>query len=260
MTVFVGCAGWGLPREVWPEFPMGDSHLRRYSGRLPAVEVNSSFYHPHRPETYARWAASVPPEFRFAVKMPMTITHERWLVGVERELVAFFDQVAALGDRLGCVLLQLPPSLAFDRSEAGAFFALLRSRYAGPVACEPRHPSWFEEEVELLLDDARVAGVAADPAPVPEGRVPRGWPGLVYYRLHGSPVRYYSPYADDALDALADHVEASDRSGIPTWCIFDNTALGAAPRNALDLEARLRDPERGSEDGEMALNQEGDPL
>jgi uncharacterized protein YecE (DUF72 family) len=254
MTVFVGCAGWGLPREAGPEFPAEGSGLERYAARLSAVEVTSSFYRPHHAETYARWAAGVPPEFRFAVKVPMTITHERWLVGVERELEMFLGQVAGLGDRLGCLLLQLPPSLAFDRKEAGAFFTSLRKRYAGPVACEARHSSWFGEAPERLLEDAGIAGVAADPAAVPGGRVPHGWPGLVYYRMHGSPVRYYSPYGSDGLDALAEHLTGHEHSGIPTWCIFDNTALGAAPRNALDLEARLRDPDKSSaEDGELAL-------
>jgi uncharacterized protein YecE (DUF72 family) len=261
MTVFVGCAGWSLPREIWPDFSARGSQLERYAARLSAVEINSSFYHPHGAETYARWAAGVPPGFRFSVKVPMTITHERWLVGVERELEAFLGQVAGLGDRLGCLLLQLPPSLAFDRTEAGAFFALLRGRYPGPVACEARHSSWFGAAPEGLLEEARIAGVVADPAPVAAGRVPHGWPGLVYYRMHGSPVRYYSPYDGDALDALANHLGGPERSGIPSWCIFDNSALGAAPRNALDLAARLRDPDRNSaEDGEMALNQEGEPL
>jgi uncharacterized protein YecE (DUF72 family) len=126
------------------------------------------------------------------------------------------------------------------------------------VACEARHPSWFGAAPQRLLEVARVAGVAADPAPVPAGRVPHGWPGLVYYRMHGSPVRYYSPYGGDALDALADHLAGQEHAGIPTWCIFDHTALGAT-RNALDL--RLRDLERSSaEEGEMALNQEGEPL
>lgn len=259
MTVLVGCAGWGLPRELWPRFPTPGSQLERYAARLPAVEVNSSFYHPHRVETYSRWAAGVPADFRFAVKVPMSITHERWLVGVERELTGFLDQVAGLGDHLGCLLLQLPPSLAFDRTEVEAFFTLLRARYTGPVACEARHPSWFEDAVESLLDAWQVAGVAADPAPHPRGRTPHGWPGMVYYRLHGSPVRYYSPYDADDLDALADHLEAHAASGIPTWCIFDNTALGAAPRNALELVARLLDPDRASLNGEMAMNQDGDP-
>ena len=77
--VYVGTAGWSLPREAQPHFPAEGTHLTRYAARLPAAEINSSFYRPHRPATYAKWAASVPPGFRFAVKVPRVITHERRL-------------------------------------------------------------------------------------------------------------------------------------------------------------------------------------
>ena len=79
----VGCAGWALPKEHAGRFPGGGTHLARYAGRLPAVEINSSFYRPHRPATYARWAASVPEDFRFAVKVPKDATHARRLVNAE---------------------------------------------------------------------------------------------------------------------------------------------------------------------------------
>src|SRR5690349_12428290 len=69
-NVRVGCAGWSLPKEHADRFPAEGSHLERYAACFPAVEINSSFYKPHRPTTYARWAASVPPDFRFSVKVP----------------------------------------------------------------------------------------------------------------------------------------------------------------------------------------------
>ena len=76
-SIRVGCAGWSIPREHADRFPEEGSHLARYAGRFPAVEINSSFYKPHRPATYARWAASVPADFRFSVKVPKLATHER---------------------------------------------------------------------------------------------------------------------------------------------------------------------------------------
>src|ERR1700760_2293664 len=120
--VRVGCAGWALPKEHAARFPSDGSHLQRYAARLPAVEINSSFYKPHRPATYARWAAAVPAGFRFAVKLPRVITHDQRLANAADPLSRFLSETAALGSRLGPLLVQLPPSLAFQDSVAGAFF------------------------------------------------------------------------------------------------------------------------------------------
>src|SRR3954470_15539459 len=132
----IGCAGWSLPRAVLDEFPRDGSHLQRYAARLNCAEINSSFYRPHQRTTYERWAAGVPHDFRFAVKMPRAITHDARLQGVAKELDAFLDQAGALREKLGCVLVQLPPSFAFERAPVGRFLAMLRRRHAGPVAIE----------------------------------------------------------------------------------------------------------------------------
>jgi uncharacterized protein YecE (DUF72 family) len=236
VVAYVGCAGWSLPREAQPHFPAEGTHLARYSARFAAVEINSSFYRPHRPATYARWAASVPPGFRFSVKLPRAITHERRLADAGPPLDAFLAGAAALGPALGCLLVQLPPSLAFDATTADTFFAALRARHAGAVAAEPRHASWFTPEAERLLTTWHVGRVAADPARVPAAAEPGAWPGTVYYRLHGSPRTYYSAYDAAFLDALAPRLAAATPGA---WCIFDNTALGAATTNALGLLERL---------------------
>ncbi|HEY0780241.1 MAG TPA: DUF72 domain-containing protein [Gemmatirosa sp.] len=238
---YVGCAGWSLPRDAQPRFPAEGTHLARYAARFPAVEINSSFYRPHRPATYARWAAAVPPGFRFSVKLPRAITHERRLAAAEPLLDAFLAAVGALGPALGCLLVQLPPSLAFDPAVADAFWAALRARHAGPVTAEPRHATWFTSEADRLLGTWQVGRVAADPARVPAAAEPGGWPGTVYYRLHGSPRTYYSAYDTATLDALALRLRAraAPPGAAPPWCVFDNTALGAAAPNALDLLERL---------------------
>ena len=213
--------------------------MQRYAAGLPAVEINSSFYRPHRPATYARWAESVPPPFRFSVKIPKAITHEGLLVHPEHKLDAFLHEANALSDKLGCLLIQLPPSLAFDAPTARRFFAALRERYAGAAVLEPRHMSWAAPECEELLQTFHIARVAADPPRLPDGSAPRGWRGLAYYRLHGSPRVYFSSYSDAYLDALSISIAAVARAGSPVWCIFDNTGLGAATLNAIDLFDRL---------------------
>jgi uncharacterized protein YecE (DUF72 family) len=236
-VVRVGCAGWSVPKEHAARFPEEGSHLERYARRFPAVEINSSFYRPHRPATYARWAASAPPGFRFAVKVPREITHGRRLADPEEALDRFLAECGALEDALGPLLVQLPPSLAFDGVIAASFFDALRERFAGEVVCEPRHPSWFQPEAEHVLVGRQVARVAADPAP--SAAQPGGWEGLVYYRLHGSPRVYYSAYSEPYLAALAATLREAARSA-PVWCIFDNTALGAATDDALAVIERLR--------------------
>ncbi len=213
---------------------MGESHLARYATRFTAVEINSSFYRPHRPTTYARWADVTPDGFRFAVKAPRTVTHEGRLVHTATQLDRFVDETAALGVKLGPVLVQLPPSLAFDPVVAAAFWRGLRHRFGGEVVCEPRHPSWFGRDADQLLQSWHVARVAADPPPVPQAADPAGWPGLRYLRLHGSPRMYYDAYDDVYLDQLAQRLVDYARHA-PVWCIFDNTATGAATRNAVRL-------------------------
>lgn len=237
-SVYIGCAGWSIPRAHAAEFAGLGGQLERYSARFRAVEINSSFYRPHRPATYARWAATVPDDFRFAVKAPKEITHTRRLRDVAVQLERFLDDVAALGSKLGILLVQLPPRLAFEARAVDTFFGMLRERYAGGLVCEPRHPSWFSAEAELLLAARQVARVAADPALVPSASVPGGWQELVYYRLHGSPRMYYSPYGTAYIEQLAQTL-AVVGPNIPIWCIFDNTAAGAATQDALLLQQTL---------------------
>jgi uncharacterized protein YecE (DUF72 family) len=232
---YVGTAGWSIPRAEQPRFPPGESHLARYSAVLPAVEINSTFYRQHRPGTFERWAASVPRTFRFSVKIPRAITHDQRLAGSTRLLREFLAELAPLGSRLGCLLVQLPPSLAFDTRVARAFFSGLRRRFDRGIALEPRHASWFDSRADSLMSDFEIARVAADPPRAGSGSEPGGWRGLAYFRLHGSPRMYYSSYEDGFLEALAGKLRDLQRRRIPTWCIFDNTTLGAATANALSL-------------------------
>jgi uncharacterized protein YecE (DUF72 family) len=234
--VMVGTAAWSIPAQHAQGFPAEGSHLERYSRRFPAVEINSSFYRPHRSSTYQRWAATVPAHFRFAVKVPKEITHLRRLADVDGPLERFLAEAGALGEKLGPLLLQLPPSFAFDEQRVSAFLKRLRGRTQGDVVCEPRHRSWFTAEAERLLSGFRIARVAADPAVVPAAAEPGGWPGLAYHRLHGSPRMYRSPYALGDLNALGHRLSGA---GGAVWCIFDNTAEGWATHDALLLQQAL---------------------
>ena len=179
----------------------------------------------------------MPAAFRFSVKVPKLITHVQRLQGCELLLDEFLSQCTALGDALGCLLVQLPPSLAYEERVAAAFFQALRQRYTGAVVLEPRHASWLDADALLIAQ--RVGRVAADPSPITGGDTPGGWSGIHYWRWHGSPRIYHSDYDLSRLEALARQVQNSAQAGIASWCIFDNTASGFALANALTLQALL---------------------
>jgi uncharacterized protein YecE (DUF72 family) len=232
----IGVAGWSLPRRAAEAFPAEGSGLQRYAARLNCAEINSTFYRSHRPGVLERWAASTPDDFRFSVKAPKAVTHELRLVDCEARLAQFAGEIAALGDKLGPVLFQLPPSFAYDPDISRRAFEHWRGLFDSATVCEPRHASWFEREADELLAGLRIARVAADPARVPAAAEPGGWPGLAYYRWHGSPAMYKSDYDEAALAGLATEIASAKR---PAWAIFDNTMFGGATVNALRLSALL---------------------
>lgn len=181
----------------------------------------------------------MPDSFRFSAKLPKEVTHQLRLVGALPRTAQFLQEVSILGDKLALLLAQLPPSLQFDRSIAHSFFTDFQRLTPIAIVCEARHPTWFTPEADALLAVLHVARVAADPAITPAGALPGGWRGLAYLRLHGSPKMYRSTYSAEFLTGLAQTLRAEHARSAETWCIFDNTTLGAATRNALDLMHQL---------------------
>ena len=229
----IGTAGWSIPKQFAATLPHG-THLVRYSQILNCAEINSSFYRSHRLSTWERWANSVPDGFRFSVKAPKMITHEAKLACTQAQLQNFLTEANALGGKLGTILFQLPPSFVFSPTVARTFFTMLRDLYSGDTVIEPRHATWFAPEVDDLLQRFRIARVAADPASVPQAAYSAGWGELIYCRLHGSPRIYYSSYPATYLRSLAVTIAAHPAKEI--WCIFDNTASGAAFGDAQSLK------------------------
>jgi uncharacterized protein YecE (DUF72 family) len=240
-TFRIGCAGWSLPRSAAASFPEAGSHLERYAAVLNAVEINSSFYRSHRRETYARWAAAVPAGLRFSVKLPKEITHTLRLKACARPLRQFLSEIEGLGSRLGCVLIQLPPSFAFQRALVRRFLTLLRRHFDGDAVLEPRHITWFDADVEAILHEFNVSRVASDPALCAAAARPGVDAPVAYFRLHGSPRMYYSSYDENYLRGVAGELKKRRSKSRQAWCIFDNTAHGFATTNALRLMMLLRE-------------------
>ena len=214
--------------------------LARYSTRFNAVEINSSFYRPHQRKTYQRWADSVPSNFRFSVKAPRTVTHEKALVRCGPELDRFVDEVGGLGAKLGGVLVQLPPSLAFDARTANCFFSMLRRRLSGEIACEPRHSGWFTAVADPLWLRYGIARAAADPVRATGADISCGGGTWRYTRLHGSPRMYYSQYEAPALQGIANRALDAGAAGLEPWVMFDNTAHYHSISDALALRDMIR--------------------
>jgi uncharacterized protein YecE (DUF72 family) len=236
--IVVGTAGWSIPRACQPLVPGEGTHLARYAQALRGAEINSSFHRAHSRDTYRNWARQTPAAFRFAVKLPGQITHDLRLRAARRPLAEFLDQFAGLGRRLGPLVVQLPPSMQFEPRVVRTFFTLLREQFDGLVACEPRHASWFGDRAQAIFEQHRIARIAADPAVVDAAAVPGGWGGLCYFRLHGSPRKYWSDYDAQRLEAWSGMLQRLPR-GTDAWCIFDNTASGAALGNALQMSRLL---------------------
>ena len=235
----IGCAGWSLRAEHQGQFPLGDSHLARYAGRFNAVEINSSFYRRHLPSTYQRWHDCVPATFLFSVKIPKAITHQARLVSCDALLRQFLHEVGHLRSKLGCLLVQLPPSLAFDAASAEKFFSDLRARTSCAIVCEPRHLTWQRTAAMALLEKYAVGLLQTDLERAVTGP-------FAYYRLHGTPVMYTSSYSHTQIDGLASQILTRATARKLSWCIFDNTASGAATLNALALSERLVLPQTAS--------------
>lgn len=257
-AALIGCAGWTLPRQSAAHFPEEGSHLQRYASVFGAVEINSCFYRPHRAQTWARWGECVPAGFRFSVKLPRSITHDQRLCDVDALLDQFAAEAGALGDKLGCVLVQLPPSLQFDAFIAADFFARLRIRFGCMLACEARHPTWFGDAATAVLRDAGITRVIADPA--------KGQPGPhvptahdIYLRLHGSPLVYRSDYEPAFLAQLGHDMAGHLAAGRQVWCVFDNTMSRSYVDQAVALQQAVRQaaPEQLIDDAASARGRLG---
>lgn len=221
----IATAGWSIPKSVAGRFPEEGTGLARYAQVFKGVEVNSTFYRRHRISTFERWAASVPDDFRFAVKLPGEMTHGLRLRNIGPVFETLLADVAPLGKKLGPLLCQLPPSLSFRTEEAESAFATMRGMYDGTIVVEPRHRSWGAPSAIETLQRQGMGRVFADPAPV--WRKDDFPMSPSYVRLHGSPQIYYSSYDEAEIRAFLEWLEPE------SWCVFDNTAAGAACENAL---------------------------
>jgi uncharacterized protein YecE (DUF72 family) len=227
MRASVGTSGYGY--EGWrgpfyPERLPAREWLRFYAERLPAVEINNTFYRMPRTSVLESWAAQVPSHFRFALKASRRITHFKRLADCADETAWLLRGAAALGGRLGAILFQLPPNLRCDLGRLDAFLALLPE--GTPAAFEFRHPSWREAPVRDRLRARGCALVAADdddgePAPIEPTA------GFGYLRLRRP------GYQRADLAGWAQRILAQGWSEV--FAFFKHEEAGTGPRLAAEL-------------------------
>lgn len=239
----IGTAGWSIPKIVRDDFFGVDvvkpDHLAAYSSEFAGVELNSPFHKDPLAKTYEKWATATPDYFRFSVKLAKRFTHLQKLKVDATDLAKVLGDIQHLREKLGTILIQIPPKLIFDQESAEDFFATFRELHDGLVVFEARHESWANREATRVLEDHRIGRVIADPDKLgPAAEIRNA--GIAYFRLHGSPKVYYDAYDVKALEAWVTRVYEARKTFEHVWCIFDNTAQGFATPNAVDMQRKLR--------------------
>ena len=227
-TLHVGTSGFAYTEwkpDFYPADLKNDAMLSFYASRLPSVEINYTFYREPAQKTVDGWVAKTPSGFRFALKANRKITHTKRLVDVDDVLERFLDSARRLGERLGPILFQTPPTLRYDADVLDAFLARLP---AGDMpnpclaAMEFRHESFDTPECREKLAANGVAWCVAD-TDERDAAMIRTSQRLVYLRLRKI------TYEDDALKRWAEAIGAVLDDGSDAYVYFkhEDTASGA---------------------------------
>lgn len=231
---YAGTSGWtyGSWRgSFYPEELKSSDYLAFYARHFNSVEINYSFYHLPQPKTFEKWADATPAGFLFAVKVSKVVTHTRRLEGVEEPWRKFLDHASRLGDKLGPLLLQLPPSFQADMARLERFLELSGRLGARRLAFEFRHASWFTREVDELVARHGATLVIGHSSRYPCAPLETASP-FVYLRFHGPRELFASRYSEEELAAWAAHVRAWLAGGRPVYAYFNNDVGGYAIENA----------------------------
>lgn len=240
-TFYSGTSGLVLPvpQSQYPPQFQGKSRLAYYASLFNSLEVNSSFYKQPKASTVLRWADEVPAGFRFTFKLPKAVTHARHLNFSHEDVSSFIQTTQGVGDKKGCLLIQLPPALASDKMEQlQRLLTCIKQHNANDwrLAVEFRNPSWYTTEVYTMLDDNRACMVMHD-LPKSTAPVTPTQAGFRYLRFHGPGGRYRGSYTNEFLEEHAQRIKAWLSEG-DVYAYFNNT-MGAALGNLQSLQRYL---------------------
>lgn len=233
---YIGCSGWNYRHwegVFYPPTVPKSKWLQYYAAIFNTVEINATFYRQFKDSTYTQWHNKVPDGFCFSVKMSKYITHIKRLSNVDTEIRTCVTSASLLKEKLGVILIQLPPSLKFDAALVADFLSALPGNYRYTI--EARNNTWLCDSSFSLLQKHNVAWCISDTA----GRYPyceEVTADFVYIRLHGSTQLYASNYTDQVLNEWAEKIIGWNR---PAYCYFDNDFNAYAVYNAMTLKKIL---------------------
>ncbi|HEY7736712.1 MAG TPA: DUF72 domain-containing protein [Candidatus Limnocylindrales bacterium] len=234
----IGTSGFDYEHWVGAFYPRDLERGRRlefYARTFSTLELNVTFYRTPKASAFSRWRDIVSDEFRFAVKASRYLTHIRRLRAPREPVEFLMDRVSRLDNRLGPILIQLPPDMRVDLDRLAATLDAFGEGVR--VAFEPRHPSWFRDEVCRLLaaHDAVLCLVDRRGPKTPAWRT-AGW---VYARFHAGRASPPSCYGSTALASWADRLRDGRSRPPEGFAYFNNDGHGCAIRNALQLRRLL---------------------
>jgi uncharacterized protein YecE (DUF72 family) len=235
--MYIGTSGWQYADWRGRFYPAGTPQrrwLEHYASRFATVEVNNAFYRLPERDTFASWRDRTPDDFVLAVKMSRYLTHIKRLRDPAEPVARFLDRAAGLGDKLGPVLLQLPPTLRADLPALAA--TLARFPEAVQVAVEPRHDSWWTDDLRALLTRHNAALCWADRGSRPLTPLWRT-ADFGYLRMHEGRAKPWPRYGRAALGSWLDRI-GEHLAGVPTYVFFNNDPGGAAITDATALAAQ----------------------
>jgi uncharacterized protein YecE (DUF72 family) len=239
MDWFVGTSGFDYADWRGPFYPRSiraADRLAFYAEHFRTVELNVTFYRTPRTDAFRAWREAVPEDFRFAIKASRYLTHVRRLVDPDEPVEYLMRRARLLGDRLGVVLVQLPPWMPIELERLEATLRAFADHTDARIAVEARHPSWFVPEVPALLRERGAAFVLADRRrPITPLVATGSW---TYLRLHEGRASPRSCYGDAALRSWVRRLH--DLRGVGGgYVFFNNDHWACAPTNAQTFESML---------------------
>jgi len=247
--VYIGTSGFSYGDWVGKFFPAETrpkEMFAHYTNYFPTIEVNSTFYHITKQETYEKWQAEAPANFRFAIKLNRTVTHLKKLKADQRTQEVLRECLAnaqGLGRKFRVLLIQLPPNLGFKNEKLQAFLDILDKERAAldhkpRIALEARHASWFCPEAYKLLRKHKIALVMSHSSVFPFAEEHTA--DFAYLRFHGPRKLFGSAYSEAELRAWAQKIRGFPKKVKQVYIYFNNDMYAYAPKNAQTLQGLLK--------------------
>lgn len=237
-NVFIGCSGFynnDWKGSLFPDDAKSKDFLTIYAKEFNCVEINSTFYRKPTAKTLLKWFDETPDDFKFFIKIPKTISHERRLNECKVEIAEFCNHIqSGVKEKLAGFLYQFPPSFKYTKENLDLICKNLDLKFLNVI--EFRHESWWKDEIFQALKEMNIvfSGVSF-PSNLPEDFIINN-SDVLYYRLHGKPILYKSEYSDKNIENLADKIR---QNNLKSYIFFNNTWGTAAIKNSLFLKKTL---------------------